>query len=354
MQADPWADIPHEVVLCNFGGPESAADVEPFLRRLFEDPFIIRSRWIPQGLRHWIARRIARKRAPRIGVEYAKIGYSPINRTTRATAAHLERLLGEIRPGTKVHVCNRYTAPFADEVVAKLDIGRSRVFMIALYPHLCHSTTVSSFRDFDLAFRARHGDRVLTTIRVNSWWFARSYLDYSFGKLREGLEATFAKAPGAPVQVIFSAHGIPESYNLRGDPYVNETRAHFDELRRRAEHWLRSYASKLPAGASGAGASLPRVDWHLSFQSRVGPVQWVGPYTDELVQRLGREAPGAAVLLVPISFTSDHIETLFEMDETYREQALASGFRAYHRVVPPNDDPLFAECLREILEGHGF
>ena len=348
MHKDPWVDVPHEVVVCNFGGPESAADVEPFLRRLFEDPFIIRSHWIPARLRLWLARRISKKRAPKIDVEYAKIGYSPINRTTRACARQLEQLLSGIRPGTKVHVCNRYTAPFAEEVVAHLDVERSRIFMIALYPHLCHSTTVSSFRDFDLAFRARYGvDHKVATTRVNSWWFEPKFLDYSFGKLQEGLEASFQKAPGKAVQVIFSAHGIPERYDLRGDPYVNETRTNFYELRRRAEQWLKSEAF------SGS-RKAPTIGWHLSFQSRVGPVQWVKPSTEETIVQLGREAPDSVALLVPISFTSDHIETLFEMDVTYRDLALNSGFRAYHRVAPPNDDPRFAECLRDILVKHGF
>lgn len=348
MQKDPWVNVPHEVVVCNFGGPESAADVEPFLRRLFEDPFIIRSPWIPAKFRLWLARRISKKRAPKIDVEYAKIGYSPINRTTRATASQLERLLAEIRPGTKVHVCNRYTAPFADEVIAKLDVQRSRIFMIALYPHLCHSTTVSSFRDFDLAFRARYGnDHTTAMVRVNSWWFAPKFLEFSYGKLRAGLEASMRHAPGRPIQVIFSAHGIPERYDLRGDPYVNETRANFYELRRRAEQW---FASEDFAG----GRDRPSVGWHLSFQSRVGPVQWVKPSTEDTITRLGREAPNSVALLVPISFTSDHIETLFEMDVTYRNLALNSGFCAYQRVAPPNDEPQFAECLRDILVGHGF
>lgn len=349
MHPDPWCDTPHEVVLCNFGGPESAEQVEPFLRRLFEDPFIIRSHWLPTRMRHWLARRIAKKRAPKSGAEYAKIGYSPINRTTKANATELERLLNDLRPGTKVHVCNRYTAPSAEEVVSKLNIGRSRIFMLALYPHLCHSTTVSSFRDFDLAFRARHEGSALAMVRVNSWWFAPSFLAYSFDKLREGLEASFAKAPGATVHVVCSAHGIPEKYDLRGDPYVIETRAHFNELQRRADHWL-------AARSAMAGVVQPpsQVKWHLSFQSRVGPVRWVAPSTEETLQRLGQESPGAVALLVPISFTSDHIETLYEMDVTYKELALSSGFKAYHRVAPPNDDPRFAACLRDILLSHGF
>jgi ferrochelatase len=336
-------NAPSTVVLCNFGGPTGAVEVEPFLRRLFEDPFIIRTALLPPWLRAWLARAIARRRAPRVTAEYARIGYSPINRLTEAQARHLEARLVATRPGTRVLVCNRYTAPSADEVVAKLEVDRGRLFLITLYPHLCHSTTVSSLRDFDLALSRRFGPRRVGSTRIYSWWHHPRYLKLCAERLTAALGAALAKDPD-PVTVLYSAHGIPERYDERGDPYVNEVVAHFEALVARASAWVR--------GQDG-GKHHGRCQWYLTFQSRVGPVPWVRPYTDETIVKLGRERRGT-LLIVPISFTSDHIETLWEMDHTYRELALSSGFTAYARVAPANDDPELAACLAELLLNAGL
>jgi ferrochelatase len=340
-----WDGIRHDVVLLNFGGPTKEAEVQPFLERLFNDPFIIRSPWIGPRLRAFIAKRISTKRAPRVAEEYAKIGYSPINRMTDAQARQLQDRLRARRPDTRVLVVNRYTGPFAEDIVKQLDTRGSRLFLISLYPHLCHSTTVSSIRDFDLAFEAHFGHRDVPSVRVFSWWHNPAALEYSWGKCRESLEAALARSKDEAITVLVSAHGIPQRYNKRGDPYVNEIQAHFHELRRRCELW----AAGLPGGL---GASS-RIQWHLSFQSRVGPVDWVRPYTDEAIAELGPEHKGT-LLMVPISFTADHIETLFEMDHTYRDLALRSGFSHYARVAPANDDPAFTDCLVDVLVQHGF
>jgi ferrochelatase len=346
---DPWQGVEHTVVLCNFGGPTAAAEVEPFLVRLFEDPFIIRTALLRPALRSWLARYIARKRAPRVAGEYAKIGFSPINRMTEIQAEHLAARLRERRPGTRVLIVNRYTAPDAGDVVRGLDLdalraGRHRLFVATLYPHLCHSTTVSSLRDFDLALERVHGRRDVPSTRLFSWWQTPRYLEHTGQRLIETLGPLLARSGSAPVSIVFSAHGIPQRYNLRGDPYVTEIQGHYADMVRRGEAWLAS-----PDGAPYRG----RCHWHLSFQSRVGPVEWVKPYTDETVERLGKER-GGVLLMVPISFTSDHIETLYEMDHTYRELALASGFSDYARVRPANEDPALAASLADALLALGF
>lgn len=340
---DPWHDVQHTVIMCNFGGPTCEAEVEPFLRRLFEDPFIIRAPLGPR-LRRWLAARLARRRAPKSNAEYKAIGYSPINRMTAAQARHLEAELRRQRPNTRVLVCNRYTAPSAAEVVSQLRLGQERLFLVTLYPHLCHSTTVSSLRDFDLALRQVPGGRDQESTRVFSWWQSPSYLAYGAERLAESLRPLLSASSDQPVQVLFSAHGIPRRYDERGDPYVNETRAHVAELVRRASALLSDVGvERLAQGCR----------WQLSFQSRVGPVEWAGPYTDAVIRQVGAER-GGAILLVPISFTADHIETLYEMDHTYKTLALASGFSSYDRVRPANDDPALAKCLAEVLVQHGF
>ena len=337
------SDLAHEVILLNFGGPTQSAEVEPFLRRLFDDPFIIRAR-IPASFRAMLARRIAKKRAPKAAAEYAEIGFSPINRLTEIQARLLESELRKRRPNTRVRVCNRYTAPFADDVVKELDPEKTRLFLLTLYPHFCHSTTVSSIRDFDQAFERHHGHRDVPSVRVFSWWHHARYLTHTFERLSSAMAKALQQDLKAPLSIVFSAHGIPTRYDQRGDPYVIEIKGHFTEMRRRGEAWLKTF---------DGGKHVGRVHWQLSFQSRVGPVEWVKPYTEVTLAELGKSRGGQA-LLVPVSFTSDHIETLYEMDHTYRNLALASGFISYSRAVPSNDDPELAACLAEILDGHGF
>jgi ferrochelatase len=337
-----FKDMPHDVVLCNFGGPTTAAEVEPFLIRLFEDPFIIRA---PLGtfLRGKLARRIAKKRVSKSIEEYKQIGFSPINKHTEFQARALEKKLRETAPNTRVHVINRYTAPLAKKVVPQLRSGEARLFLLTLYPHFCHSTTASSIRDFDLAFEEAKGQKATDAIRLYSWWSNPCYLAYSFAKLKDKLEGVIKSTSGKDITILFSAHGLPSRYFNRGDPYVYETYAHFGELRRLGEQWLSDQAPGM----------AQRCHWHLSFQSRVGRVEWVKPYTNELLKDLGAER-GGELLMVPISFTSDHIETMYEMDVTYKNLALQAGFSSFQRVLSANEDLEFTDCLVDVLNQAGF
>lgn len=327
-----------DVVLFHFGGPTREDEVEPFLYRLFMDPFILRA---PLGpLRQWLARRISGKRWREANEQYQHIGYSPINRLTLHQAEALQAKLRQINPDTNVRVVNRYTAPFASEVVPQLRWGKARVAGITLYPHLSHSTVVSSLRDFDLAAREHLGAFPVMT-RVYSWWSHPSYLDHSWRLLLPTLEEAMAES--RPVTVMFSAHGLPKKYVDRGDPYVCDILAHAGELERRGRQWL----------AQRGDARAPAdVHWQVTFQSRVGPVEWMRPYTEQSIAELGASR-GGALVLVPISFVSDHIETLYEMDETYRKLALASGFKHYGRATPSNESAEFTDCLVQILRSHG-
>ena len=329
---------PLDVVLFHFGGPTTEAEVEPFLFRLFMDPFILRA---PLGpLRRWLAGRISRKRWREANEQYKQIGYSPINRLTQHQANALQAKLREINPDTVVRVVNRYTAPFAAEVVPQIRWDKARVVGLTLYPHLSHSTVVSSLRDFDLSVLEQRGNFPIMT-RVYSWWSNPAYLDHTWRLLQPALQE--ARAKHSRVTVLFSAHGLPRKYVNRGDPYVCDILAHAGELERRGRAWI--------AHETSPGAATD-VTWHVTFQSRVGPVEWMRPYTEQSIVELGK-ARGGAVLLVPISFVSDHIETLFEMDQTYRLLALASGFSHYGRAIPSNESSEFTDCLVQILRSHG-
>ena len=214
MSKDAWADAPHQVLLCNFGGPTKHEEVEPFLEQLFSDPLLIRA---PALVRKFIAWRVVGQRTPKVAAEYEQIGFSPINRYTEIQAKALEQLLQKRRTQTKVHVVNRYTSPFASEVVPGLDFNGNRTFAIALYPHFCHSTTGSSFRDLDLALR-EIGEPAVT--KIFSWWHHAGYSAYSFARIHAELERFAADVGDEPITVMCSAHGIPVRYHLRGDPYV--------------------------------------------------------------------------------------------------------------------------------------
>lgn len=335
------SDLENHVILCNFGGPTKEEEVKPFLTKLFEDPFIIRA---PLGpFRPLLARRIAKKRAPESAKEYAKIGFSPINKMTNIQAEQLAEILKKKNANTKVHVINRYTPPFAEEVIPTIPKEGSRIFILTLYPHFCHSTTATSLREVDHAMRAQYGEGEVANTRIYSWWHHPSYLKYSTEQLKKQLEIVLPKLDNDPLSIVFSAHGIPKRYRDRGDPYVTETTAHFNQIKSSLDGWI---AESIPE-------KKDKVHWHLCYQSRVGPVEWTRPYTDETIVELGKKR-GGHLLLYPISFTSDHIETLYEMDVTYKGMALEAGFKDYHRVMAANEDKEFTQCLADILDQHGF
>lgn len=328
-----------EILLCHFGGPTSATEVEPFLQRLFEDPLIIRAP-LPPLFRKLLARRIARKRSPETTKHYREIGFSPINRYTDAQARHLSRELTDRGIAANIHVINRYTAPFAKEILPQIDWNNSRIFLMTLYPHFCHSTTASAMKDIDNCARELQITQNEGSTRIFSWWHNKLYQELCWDLIKEKLELMVDHRE--PIRIVFSAHGIPERYADRGDPYPHEIRAHFKTLENQGNTWLQN-----------SGFDPKQVTWHLSFQSRVGPVPWLKPYTQETIKHIGRSAPGH-LLLVPVSFVSDHIETLHEMDIEYRELALNSGFFSYQRSELPNDNPRLARCLADILVKAGL
>lgn len=327
------------ILLCHFGGPGSELEVEPFLYALFMDPQIIQAK-IPRWVRSLIARFIVRRRLGRIKKEYAHIGYSPINRYTQAQGAFLQDLLTKSNVDATVRVINRYTAPWAKDVISQIP-NTNRIVVLTLYPHDSTTTVESSWQDIrgPLATRGIPPERITL---VRSWWDSPAFLDLGWAYLKPVLDQALA-LPG-PVNVLFSAHGIPQPYLDRGDPYGTHIRSHLAILQQRGSE----YVAALKTHASTS------VTWHLGFQSRVGPVQWAKPYTDVLIPELAKANPNGTLIMVPISFVSDHLETLQEIDVTYKELALASGFAHVLRVPGYNDDPRLAEVFVRILKDRGL
>ena len=309
------------VVLCNLGGPDSLAAVRPFLFNLFSDPDIFR---LPLGFltQRPFAALIAWRRAPEAAHGYAAIGgKSPILEYTRAQAEALQRVLGD---EFDVLVCMRYWRPLSDEVVAALKRKNYRqVILLPLYPQYSITTTGSSYNEF-MRECARQDYHPAVTL-VREWYENPDYQN----AIVETLRAEAKKFPDpdpARIELLFSAHGLPQKIVNRGDPYERQIRATYDAVRQQL--------------------GWPHTT--LCYQSRVGPLEWLRPYTDDVIRE--KAAAGVKQMLVyPIAFVSDHVETLFELGITYADLARARGI-AHYRVAPAlNSHPRFIQALKTLV-----
>ena len=310
-------------MLLNLGGPDSLAAVRPFLYNLFSDPDILD---LPLGFlaRKPLAWLIAWRRTPEAARGYAAIGgQSPLLENTRRQARALaQALAGD--GAFDVHVCMRYWHPRATEVVATLkQAGYARVLLLPLYPQYSRTTTGSSHKEFLRACaHARYAPRIDC---IRAWHDEPHYLDAIAARLRLEL-ARFPDPDPAHTEVLFSAHGLPRKIVDTGDPYETQVRATYEAVRARL--------------------GWPRTT--LCYQSRVGPLEWLRPYTEDVIR--DKAAQGAKqVLVYPIAFVSDHAETLYELGITYAERARAGGI-AHYRVCPAlNDDPGLIQALRALV-----
>lgn len=311
------------IVLLNLGGPDSLAAVEGFLFNLFSDPDIFKLP-LARVTQRPFARLIARRRAPEAAHGYAAIGgASPLLANTERQARALQAALPAER--YKVFVCMRYWHPLTEEVVDTLKReGFSRVLLLPLYPQYSTTTTGSSFNEF-----ARQCKRLqyAPAIRRIERWHDRPRFIHAIAAAIERARAEFSEPHD--VTLLFSAHGLPQKIVDAGDPYEREIQATYRAVCER----------------------LGWPDATLCYQSRVGPLKWLTPYTEDTIRQ--KAAAGAKQILVyPIAFVSDHIETLFELGMTYAELARSLGVREY-RVVPAlNDDPALIDTLRELVEEH--
>lgn len=305
------------VLLLNLGGPEKPDDVEPFLYNLFSDRRIIRLG--PFFLQKFIAARIARRRAPTSRANYKKIGGgSPILAITRQQASALEKTL--INEGSYiVQPCMRYWSPFSEEVISEmLTAGATRLMALPLYPHFSAATTGSSLDDLNKTLQKMNCSLPLTTIR--SWPTQPDYISCMVERIKKGI----ARFNGGPVELVYSAHSLPKKFIDEGDPYVDEIQQCIRAIEQQTD-----------------------IRGRLCYQSRSGPVKWLQPSTPDMLQKLA--ANGCRnILMVPVSFVSDHVETLYEIDILYRQMAGELGMRL--KSTPGlNTDPLFIEGLKNLV-----
>ncbi|HEY3917470.1 MAG TPA: ferrochelatase [Stellaceae bacterium] len=307
------------VVLMNLGGPDSAAAVEPFLYNLFADPAIIA---LPQPLRWLVARLIARQRAPIARQIYAKIdNASPLLPNTEAQARALEAALGT---ETRAFIAMRYWRPRADEAAQAVKAWEpDEIVLLPLYPQFSSTTTASSLADWHRAAK-RAG------IAAPSRAICCAPDEPGFiGALAENIRQALAAWPsgeGIP-RLLLSAHGLPKRIVARGDPYQSQV--------------------EMTAAALRRALDQPGLDSVICYQSRVGPLEWLGPATDAEVRRAGAEKRG--LLVAPIAFVSEHSETLVELDIEYGHLARQSGVPRYIRVPTVSTTPSYIAGLARLV-----
>ncbi|MCU7496061.1 MAG: ferrochelatase [Ignavibacteria bacterium] len=305
------------VVLFNLGGPDSLEAVEPFLTNLFSDRDIFN---LP--FQDFMAKFIASRRAPKVVEEYKLIGgKSPIGYWTELQRKNLEESLRSSDLEADVYTAMRYWHPLTADIAREVsEKGYEQVVLLPLYPHFSSSTTGSSFNEWDRAFK----NKSAKVIRVNNYYDNPAYIRAINERIDEAL-LRFPEGIRKDVHLVFSAHGTPVSYVKKGDPYSHQIKKTVELVMEEREN---------------------SHEHHECFQSKVGPVKWLEPSTSKKIEELallGRKH----LLLIPVSFVSDHVETLYELGIEYKHVAEKAGIENYIVMTGLNDSPLFVEALCE-------
>lgn len=306
------------IILFNLGGPDSLDAVQPFLRNLFGDPAILR---LPTLIRSPLARFLSSRRTAKARAIYAKIGgSSPILGQTEAQARALEEALGKDDDQGhewRGYVCMRYWHPMTEAVVRSVNrFAPDRIVLLPLYPQFSTTTTASSFKAWNDTASFKVPTRTIASYPTEPGFIAASV-----ELVKQGL----ADAGAGARRVLFSAHGLPERVIKAGDPYQTQ----------------------VEQTAKAIADGLGEIDWSICYQSRVGPLKWIGPSTDSEIRRAG--ADKVAVVVYPLAFVSEHSETLVELDIDYRHLAKEVGIPTYIRVPTVGTHPLFIAGLARLV-----
>jgi ferrochelatase len=308
------------VILFNLGGPDSLDAVRPFLFNLFRDPAIIR---LPGPLRYLVAWLISSRRDKTAKEIYSKLGgRSPILPNTENQAGALESLLNtDAAKNYKCFIAMRYWHPFADETAKSVrDYAPDDIILLPLYPQFSTTTTASSLLDWEHV--AKKAGLNVPTKTMCCYPTDRGFI----GALSQKIRAAYDTAPDQP-RILFSAHGLPEKIVKSGDPY----------------QWQCEETTK----ALVASLNIPDLDYVTCYQSRVGPLKWIGPSTDDEIHRAGDDKK--SIIIVPIAFVSEHSETLVEIDMEYRELAHETGVPNYTYIPTVSADADFIAGLASLV-----
>lgn len=312
------------VVLFNLGGPDDQASVKPFLFNLFNDPAII---GLPGILRTPLAKLISSRRETSAQANYALMGGgSPLLPETRRQAEALQAVLGARLGGdeVKVFIAMRYWHPLTEETAAEVAaFGPDEVVLLPLYPQFSTTTTESSLKAWNAAYAGPGVSRAVCCYPAATGW-----VEAQAQAIGEKLD----EAVGQPVRVLFSAHGIPEKLVTgKGDPYQEQIE------------------TTVAAVVASIEARRGPIDHAICYQSRVGPMKWLGPSTPEVIETAAKD--GVGVVVTPIAFVSEHIETLVELDIEYGELAHEKGASPYLRAPAVGIEPLFIDALADAAVG---
>ncbi len=314
------------VLLFNLGGPETLDEVRPFLFNLFSDPDIIRLPW--RALQKPLAWLISTQRYKLSRGYYEQIGGgSPLRKITDEQARSLEQALASREITARAYVGMRYWHPFLEDAIKQIRRDQiTHLVVLPLYPQFSISTTGSSLNRLNALIGANGAAAPRVSV-VQQWHDDANYLDALTAAIEEEL-LRFPDQDPSRIHIVFSAHSVPVRYIEEGDPYLDQIK-----------QTVNSVMDRL-------GSDRPH---SLSFQSKVGPVKWLRPSTDEMIRKLALEGV-SQVLLVPVSFVSEHIETLYELDILYRHVAEEVGIAHYRRVPALNCRSDFIDALAGLVE----
>ncbi len=313
------------IVLLNLGGPDSLDAVEPFLYNLFCDPDIID---FPGSFlfRKRLAKLISTRRSPKIRIQYEKIGgKSPLKEHTLKQAAMLEDKLNEKFPA-KVYAAMRYWRPSTEETLAEIEKdGIKKVVLLPLYPQYSKATTESSVKEWNKQLALRKDLDIETTL-IESYYDFPPYIDAFTDRVNEGL-SRFPADEQDKVHLVFSAHGTPMKLVRQGDPYSAHIKKTVDLMMERGGYTQ---------------------DSSLCYQSKVGPLKWLTPSTPDTIEKLAKQGV-KHMLVIPVAFASDHLETLYELGIEYRHVATEVGVERFEITTGLNDSPLFVDALARLV-----
>lgn len=369
------------VLFLNLGGPETIEDVEGFLYNLFADPDIIRLPPFVSFFQKPIAYAIAKRRSPKSSAAYKSIGGgSPIVKYTREQSDLVQAALQKRGlTDAKCYFAMRYWHPYTDEVLEQVqEDGINTLVVVPLYPQFSISTSGSSLRVLQDIFYQnpqKWGPEKVAHTVVPAWYHRPGYIKVMAKLVLERLNNYSTAEMAEGLHVLYSAHGVPESYIEAGDPYKKqieecvqlisqEVNKQLLSDRTRPSNVSKRMAFRLAGVDTSSenivgeaekmfgneiGGTEPPLEFHLSFQSRVGPVKWLSPYTEDKLEELGKEKGVKNLMVVPISFVSEHIETLEEIDMEYKELAEECGIVHWERVPALNTDPMFIEDMADLV-----
>jgi ferrochelatase len=321
------------VLLLQMGGPETLKDVESFLYNLFNDPFIIQLPFFIKPFQSTLAKFISSRRTPKVSVLYDEIGGgSPIRFETECQAKALEKSLKKtLGSGIKVYYAMRYSSPFLRDVIPVMEEDNiSDLVVIPLYPQYSEATTGSSLYECKDLFDKAGLTSKLRVTYIESWFDNPYYIQLMQERVIDKLSLLTRDLAmnSKDILILFSAHGLPEKYVERGDPYEQQIKASVTLIMQHEK--------------------LKMIRHKISYQSKVGPVKWLEPNTEDTIIELA-ERGEKNLIVVPISFVGDHIETLHEINIEYKELAEKQGVQNFLMTRAPKANPLLIKALESLI-----